>query len=532
MIPGGPMVVSACFRLGIALAAIALALWVPDRAAAGTVTGTGCPAGQISPTLNPGIYCRYQQVSDYLPTYDGGPWIYVDLVDLVATPPKVDLSKIRAGMTGKTIYGGPWSDPSSGPRLPPIYVVHMTVCLSDPDAHYSECPNNYPFNQVPSSFDLSPQILAQLAAGLAQIRQAGLKVVLNFTYNWPCTASSGAAPPNCVGASGDAPMSVILQHMQLLSQVILPNADVVAGLHAGFLGQWGEWHSSTWGNDNTDAHNQFLDQFINLFGKSINLQVRYPYIILDYAQYRFDSRSPQMARRLPLGLHDDEFGSNSGDGGTFLPATYPGAIAYTNCELIETAGIAAQANTLTAEMTAPYTSDTLCSESYPRGDFLEFARRSALTSLHLGFPPEAWQQWDGSHRYHHILRSIGPHLSLDSAVIVELAQQLLLLVTINNTGSAAIARSRPLWLIVQRNGQTVLQQAGGADLTGATPLAPWTVEISLGNALAEPGDYALYLFAPDPKLPGDARYALRFENVGVPVLESGWNALMTLQVRQ
>ncbi len=515
----------------------ALAAWgaaVP--AAAGTVTGTACPTGQISPGINPGISCRYQQSLEYHPTYDGGPWIYVDLVDLVASPPKVDLDKIRAGTTGNSIYGPPGEKdppPPSEPKLPPIYVVHMTVCLSDPAAHYSECPNNYPLNLNPISFDLAPQIPANLAQALALIRKAGLKVVLNFTYNWPCAAPGPKDPPQpayCLGPGMDAPPGTILTHMQQLAPVIVQNADVVAGLHAGFIGQWGEWHTSYWGNDNTIVHNQFLDQFIALFGKSVNLEVRYPYIILDYAQHRFGSQDPQMARKLPLGIHDDEFGTNTGDGGTFLPATYPGAMAYTNCQLIETAQIAAQTNTLTAEMTGTYDPATVCPGSFARGDFLEFAQSSALTSLHIGFPQATWEGWYSTHRYHHILRSLGPHLALDAAIIVELAGQPMLMVTVNNTGTAAIAGSRPLWLMVERDGQTVLKQEVGADLNAVTPLAPATFEISLGQALALPGNYTLSLFAPDPKLPGDVRYALLFENTGVPIAASGLNTLMSVQV--
>ncbi len=509
------------------LLAALFALWGTDAAAAGmgnfTCAGSAVSGNAAGPG---GIMCKYQQSPDYHASHDGGLWIYVDLLDIVNQKPP-SLAAIRAGTTGRPAFP-PAKDQPTPPDMPPIQVVHMTVCLSAADVHYSNCPNNY----LPPLFDgVSPQILVNLADGLSQIRQAGLKVVLNFTYNWPCTDTTD---PNCKYPGNDAPLDVIQQHMLQIAPIVLANADIVAGLHAGFMGQWGEWHSSTSGNDNTTAHNLFLDQFISVFGKTpINLEVRYPYTILDYAQYRFGSAAPDMARQLPLGIHDDEFGSNSGDGGTFLPATYPGAVAYSNCDLINTARIAAQFNTLSAEMTEPYTNDTLCRETYPRGDFLEFAQRSWLTSLHLGFPAKAWQDWHGTgaggHRYHHIIRTVGPHLALDSATIVELAGQPVLMATIRNGGTATIARSRPLQLVVT-GGTTTQTLATGADLTGVPAGGSMNIEVPLGTALAQPGTYTLSLAAPDPGLPANPLYALQLENVGTWNPATGDNAVMTVQV--
>lgn len=503
------------------LLAAGLALWgFATPATAQPVESMTCAGAQFSSAADfrAGIACNYQQTTSYQPTYDGGPWIYIDLL----TTTLKELENIRAGTTKRPA----WQQQASGspPPMPPIHVVHMTVCLSDPNVSYTQCPNNYPENNSVLGYQLSPQIVPQLAVKLGEIRQAGLKVVLNFTYNWPNCAS---ADPKC--KPRDAPMSVIMDHMVTLSQTLLGNADVIAGLHAGFIGQWGEWHDSTTGNDDTDAHNKFLDLFIALFGKSISLEVRYPYVILDYAQYRFGSAAPHMAYRIPLGIHDDEYGSNPGDGGTFLPATYPGATAYDACDLLDTAHMASRHNTLTAEMwNNAYSRGQVC-RNRPES-FLEFSRDYSLTSLHLGLQPATWQGWVGDSQYDLILRSIGPHLALESLAVLELAGQPMAMIKIANTGTAKIARSRPLSLVIQRNGQTVSTQALGADLKDVAAGQSVTVEAGLGTALAQPGHYTLYLSAPDTRLPNDPRYALLFENVGVPDPATGLNALMTLQV--
>jgi len=502
-------------------AVIALSAW-GGPAAAQTVQGMTCAGSQVPRTgdLRSGISCTYQQSTSYQPTHDGGPWIYIDMVNTTAK----ELENIRAGTTKRPAWPQQANSPPP-PPMPPIYVVHMTVCLSDPDVAYTQCPNNYPANNSVLGYDLSPAVIPRLTAQLGQIRAAGLKVVLNFTYNWPdCTSAN----PNC---ANDAPLGVILQHMGQLAPTLNDNADIIAALHAGFIGQWGEWHSSTSGNDDTSVHNQFLDQFINLFGKTLNLEVRYPYVILDYAQYRGSSAHPEMARTIPLGIHDDEYGANKGDGGTFMPATYKGASTYDACALVQAARTASQTNTLTAEMwNGSYSTDDVCATR--PASFLEFSRDYGLTSLHLGLQPATWQGWVADGQYDQILRSIGPHLSLESLALMELAGQPAAMVKIVNTGTARIADSRSLWLIVQRDGQTVLKQELGADLAGVAAGQSMTVETSLGNVLTQPGRYALYLSAPDAKIPGDPRYALMLENPGVPDPATGLNALVTLQYGQ
>ncbi len=510
-------------RCGAWLLAACLALCAGgEPATAQAVQGMTCAGSQFPLTgdLRAGIGCTYRQSTSYQPTHDGGPWIYIDMVNTTAR----ELENIRAGTTGRPAWPQQPDSPAP-PLMPPIYVVHMTVCLSDPTVAYTKCPNDYPANNPALGYDLSPALIPALTRQLTQIRQAGLKVVLNFTYNWPDCPSSN---PNC---AKDAPLDVILDHMQLIAPTLNANADVIAALHAGFIGQWGEWHSSTSGNDDTGVHNTFLDQFINLFGKTLNLEVRYPYVILDYAHYRFGLLDPHVALGLPLGIHDDEYGANKGDGGTFMPATYPGATQYDDCTLVQAAQIAALNNTLTAEMwNGAYSTDSVCGTR--PASFLEFSRDYGLTSLHLGLQPATWQGWVADGQYDQILRSIGPHLSLESLALMELAGQPAAMIKIVNTGTARIADSRPLWLIVQRDGQTVLKQELGADLAGVAAGQSMTVETSLGNALTAPGRYTLYLSAPDARLPADPRYALLFENAGVPDAATGWNELATLQFGQ
>ena len=57
-------------------------------------------------------------------------------------------------------------------------------------------------------------------------RKAGIKIILRFAY------SIAMDEP-------DAPLSVILQHLDQLKPILQENKDVIAVLQAGFIGSWG-----------------------------------------------------------------------------------------------------------------------------------------------------------------------------------------------------------------------------------------------------------------------------------------------------
>jgi hypothetical protein len=89
----------------------------------------------------------------------------------------------------------------------------------------------------------------KLTASFASIRTAGLKVLPRFYY-----ADDGTSP--------DAPLDRVLKHIAQLTPLWRANADVIAVLHPGFVGAWGEWHSST--NNLTDpaARLQIFDAIL------------------------------------------------------------------------------------------------------------------------------------------------------------------------------------------------------------------------------------------------------------------------------
>lgn len=102
----------------------------------------------------------------------------------------------------------------------------------------------------------------------------------------------------------------------------------------------------------------------------MNLEVRTRYVLLDYAMPRFGEQDLAHVLALDLGLHDDYFGSDPTDAGTFLPQSLvsnPQATQYGTCLLRSTAAAVAKAYTMTGEATQVYdfSGEANCPSSVP-----------------------------------------------------------------------------------------------------------------------------------------------------------------------
>ena len=79
---------------------------------------------------------------------------------------------------------------------------------------------------------LPDEKLEWLRQSFAALRASGLKAVLRFAYERDISPPTGPT------------MDDIRRHMAQLAPVIRDNLDVVYVMQAGFIGAWGEWHSS------------------------------------------------------------------------------------------------------------------------------------------------------------------------------------------------------------------------------------------------------------------------------------------------
>ena len=177
----------------------------------------------------------------------------------------------------------------------PTAVIRIYICLSG-EASTSTC------SQQPAvSGPLSAQMLSDIDSRISAFQGLGIRVMPHFNYNF------GPIGP----AAMDAPIGVISNHIDQLAPILLKYKDIIFALEAGFIGTWGEWHDSTYGNDTVAAQKTVLDKETSYFAGLFPILVRYPGDLIHYTGGLTPSSN--------IGLHDDYYASSSDDGATWNP---------------------------------------------------------------------------------------------------------------------------------------------------------------------------------------------------------------------
>ena len=157
---------------------------------------------------------------------------------------------------------------------------------------------------------LDAVFLNEVQNGFNLARTYGLKVNFRFTYYNDSDYSNYLD-------YDDPPKSLVLQHIQQLQPIFETNIDVINLVEAGFIGPWGEWHSS--GLANTIDSRDVLTNLLNVLPSQRMVCIRYPdgkrkifgYVPLDKSK-SFDGS--YIAR---VGFHNDCFLSSDDDVGTY-----------------------------------------------------------------------------------------------------------------------------------------------------------------------------------------------------------------------
>lgn len=160
--------------------------------------------------------------------------------------------------------------------------------------------------------DISDAWLDVMQQDFATMREAGVKSVLRFRY------STNIGEP-------DAPLNIIERHLEQLTPVLEANADVIAVMEAGFIGAWGEWHSSTNGLTTTENMRSVLYAILDALPDRRMVNVRTP----RYKANIFLSWDPlteenafDKSFKARTGHHNDGFLASYNDLGTYNNVTF------------------------------------------------------------------------------------------------------------------------------------------------------------------------------------------------------------------
>lgn len=126
--------------------------------------------------------------------------------------------------------------------------------------------------------DLDAEALQNIRKIMELMKSQGFKAILRFAYN-----HAG------LGSSGGESKQWILRHIEQLTPLLNEYIGQIATVQVGFIGAWGEWHTSPLAN-NQDAKNAIVSALLRALPAPYCVEMRYPShkkaLTLEQEEYR------------------------------------------------------------------------------------------------------------------------------------------------------------------------------------------------------------------------------------------------------
>ena len=355
---------------------------------------------------------------------------------------------------------------------------------------------------------LPEDLLIQIDAGFGTARAQGMKVIVRVSYG-------SRGPGGDYRTYEDPSLAIMKGHLRQLAPLFALNVDVIALFEAGFVGPWGEWHSTTLANDYEQGRDMLFD-ILRHTPSDRMVVVRYPYL----KQRIFALCSEGVATvnagnaysALPVarvGHHNDCFLASSSDMGTYNRGggTREQETAYLAAETLYTV----------------YGGETCALHAL--NDCQRAQEELALlhgTYLNRAYHPEVLEKWKTQGCFDEIQRRLGARLVLQHSCVTQSAPAggaLVIELSLENRGYAALYNPRKVQILMKHQEQDhVLVHDLGIDPRHWKPgQAQVILEVGpLPKTLPE-GLYSIYLSLPDPtgSLQDDPRYSFRCANTGI-----------------
>lgn len=358
---------------------------------------------------------------------------------------------------------------------------------------------------------IPPSALASLSTSFNMIRQAGLKVIPRFVYNYPESETE-------YRNAQDASLPRVLEHIAQLKPVLQANSDVIAYFQAGFIGAWGEWHTSSNRLTTTANMASVRDALLDALPSSRYLQVRYPAALMGW--------SPTVNSNARIGIHNDCFMSSTTDVGTYsensstrqAQRSYVGALSRV----------------------APFGGET-CNPADEQGamprtscaDILREGAEFGLSYLNSSYYTTLFHDnWQAQGCFDEVKRKMGYRVELvniSHSGEMTRGGNLAIGLTVRNTGWARPFNARPVQVVLKHktSGAVQLLALNGVDISSWAPGQDIAVNSSISLPTSMPtGAYDVHVAMPDPAsgLRGDPRYAIRPANAAAAERNQGWDA--------
>jgi Domain of unknown function (DUF4832)/Domain of unknown function (DUF4874)/NPCBM/NEW2 domain/DUF5010 C-terminal domain len=376
---------------------------------------------------------------------------------------------------------------------------------------------------------LSDSYLNTVRQAFDQVRQAGFKIIPRWSYNF--------GPPDGNDASRDR----ILAHIDQLTPILRQNADIIAYLEAGFIGQWGEWHTSSnnlSGGASNDSIQVITDRLLSALPLNRMVALRYPRdkVELTGGAALTANQAFTGSSQARLGAHNDCFLASVNNWGTYNNRDAERAFYNQDNLFVPQGGE-------TCNSGGDAQSYIGCANALDEMAYLHFS------SLNSQFEQNVLNGWINGGCMEEVKQRLGYRFRLIDATVSNTAQansSFAFNFNVANDGFAAPYNPRGLSVVLRSTSDGSLHEVNitnGSSVPSNHSLDPrfWTpgqttavnTSLTVPNGLAS-GNYEVFLslFDPEPNLRNRSDYAIRLANQNVWEAGSGLNKLgLTLRIQ-
>jgi hypothetical protein len=368
-------------------------------------------------------------------------------------------------------------------------------------------------------------------------RSRGLKLVIRFVYN---PGPGSTSDPSL--ANPDAPVDLVLQHIQQLKPLLVENSDVIAVVQVGFVGHWGEWHSTRYLHP-LEYRRAIVDALLDALPQDRMLQLRYPrYKEMLYGGPLTNAQAFSGTDQSRIGQHNDCFLAGNNDSNTFAsttPQLPKQTSTYCDGQADKVAcwkGYVAQESRFT-----PMGGET-CSYNPPRTECSNALLE--MQSMHWSFlnnryKADVLDSWSAGGCMETLRRRLGYRFVLQEASVptaISAGGMLSLSLRLTNRGFAAMFNPRPVYIVLKGTAGRYVMRVAALDPRRWEPGKEQRIDIQVSVPAGVPaGTYKLALWLPDAAttLRNNPAYAVRFANTGMWEAGTGLNILTnSIEVRR
>lgn len=387
------------------------------------------------------------------------------------------------------------------------YPLSPTADLSGLRAQgYSVIYANVRLDAFRTTKTFTPKFLTDLDGGFAKVRAAKLKVALRFTYNNPND-----------GSTQDAALDVVLEHIRQLGDALKKNADVIAVWQGGFIGQWGEWHSTTNGLLTPAARKAIIEAIVAALPPGLSMQIRTPmFKAALFSTALTEAKAFDGSTQARIGHHNDCFLASETDLGTYDPPIDTWKTYVENDTRFTPMG---------GETCGLFPARTDCAPAKAE------SKRLHWSFLNNRYSDKVIAAWKTQGCYDDFGRYLGYRLGLTEAKYSSMVRPggvLQVKLTLQNEGWASFYNPRPVFLVLDDGTTLQKAQLPSVDPRRFAPAAAASIDVRLRiPASTKPGKYKLALWMPDSAtgLQSIPEYSVRLANAAVWDATKGHNVI-------